>query len=280
MFKVGDVVEITGESDATGMLDFVKGRGYEVININCRHLNPLWVKIKDESEVEDWFHHSHFKLKGGTVEKKECLFKEGQVVWDDVYGRGAVSAVFPPSQTMSGQVQVEFDSAKGRKVRYTLDGKYQLEEGATYRTLFFSEPKIEAATEPVCGIESLFTQGDSVLCRVFGQGTVLSISEEDDDVHVEFKDGGTRNYTLGGKLYDLFPDEVVTLSTAKQAFTPTLKEGDVVIISCFKDRSDTSRFKIGVVEDETEEYIYTEGNNPWDKDGRDFYRLGEKINFK
>lgn len=207
MFKIGDVVEITAEAAATGMLDFVEGRGYEVISINCRHLNPLWVKVKDESGVEDWFHHSHFKLKEDTiVEKKECLFKEGQVVWDTSYGRGVVT------YSTEVQAQVKFDSQKEGNIWFTQEGVYQLGTAARNRTLFFSEPKIEAATEPL--------------------------------------------------------------------FEPTLKKGDVVIISRFKDWIIRENFKIGVVEEETEEFVYTTGDDPWDKYARDFYRLGEKINFK
>lgn len=206
MFKIGDVVEITVESDATGMLDFKKGEGYAVCDYRVAQAgtHTAQVYVYTESGKGDWYHCTHFKLKEDTiVEKKECLFKEGQTVYCSVFGKGVISSV----SLIDDEIHVEFSVITS--FNYDVNG---IIYGGTSRSLFFSPPVVTGATEPL--------------------------------------------------------------------FEPTLKSGDVVIISCFKDRSDTSRFKIGVVEDENEEFIYTEGDNPWDKGGRDFYRLGEKINFK
>lgn len=271
MFKIGDIVEIAEESDFTGMLDFKKGKAYEVEGVSD---TGHTVRVTDESGRTDWYHCTHFKLKEkekivetnlvfkvgdtlictetdrvdlsmhslttgkeyvvkgvwdnhkgvtvvgddgeevgvygfrfklkeGAVEKKECLFKKGQVVWDVVYGKGVVVEIADYS---SYPVIAHFSD---ETMTYTVDGKTYETHG---RTLFFSEPKIEAATKPV--------------------------------------------------------------------FEPMLKEGDVVIISCFRDRKDSSKFRLGVVEDETEDFVYTQGSDAWEKDARDFYRLGEKINFK
>ena len=138
MFKVGDIVEITEESSATGMLDFVDGKGYTVKAVDDT-TNALM--LLNESCVARWYHTAHFKLKEeAVVEKKECLFKEGQVVWDVVYGKGVVVDV---AEYSTYPVIARFYD---ETMAYTEDGRTFETHG---RTLYFSEPKIEAATEPL-----------------------------------------------------------------------------------------------------------------------------------
>ena len=138
MFKVGDIVEITEESSATGMLDFVDGKGYTVEAVDD---TTNAVMLLNESWVADWYHCAHFKLKEKSkVEKKECLFKEGQVVWDVVYGKGVVDEIV---DNLNYPVVVCFSD---EIMAYTADGRTFETHG---RTLYFSEPKIEAATEPL-----------------------------------------------------------------------------------------------------------------------------------
>ena len=138
MFKVGDIVEITEESSATGMLDFVDGKGYTVEAVD---VTKNAVMLLNESWVGDWYHCAHFKLKEKSkVEKKECLFKEGQVVWDVVYGKGVVDEI---ADNLNYPVVVCFSD---EIMAYTADGRTFETRG---RTLYFSEPKIEAATEPL-----------------------------------------------------------------------------------------------------------------------------------
>ena len=60
MFKVGDIVEITEESSATGMLDFVDGKGYTVKAV---YDTTNDVMLLNESGVARWYHCAHFKLK-------------------------------------------------------------------------------------------------------------------------------------------------------------------------------------------------------------------------
>lgn len=200
MFKIGDVVEITEESDATGMLDFKDGKGYKVIN---RHSHQE-ILLQDEGGHIDWYHGTHFKLKGDTiVEKKECLFKEGQVVWDVVYGKGKVVEI---AEYSIYPVVVQFSD---ETMAYSEDGKTYETHG---RTLFFSEPKIEAATEPL--FEPTLKEGDKVVCI---------------DKNIEFSSG---------------PTAVLTVIEEDEKFVETSEYGLM-------------------------------GKHRWD-----FYRLGEKINFK
>ena len=141
MFKVGDIVEITEESSATGMLDFVDGKGYTVEAVDD---TTNAVMLLNESWVARWYHCAHFRLKEGVkLEKKECLFKEGQVVWDLLKGKGVVKTSYHYVQ--SYPVKVVFED--GDYDYYTDDGKLEPEDKC--RRLFFSEPKIEAATEPL-----------------------------------------------------------------------------------------------------------------------------------
>ena len=202
MFKIGDIVEMTAEAAATGMLDFVEGGGYKVIDVYT--FSSPQIKLRDEGGKIGWLASSHFKPKEDTiVEKKECLFKEGQTVYCSVFGKGVISSV----SLIDDEIHVEFSGITS--FNYDVNG---IIYGGTSRSLFFSPPVVTGATEPL--------------------------------------------------------------------FEPTLKKGDVVIISRFKGWTIRENFKIGVVEEETEELVYTTGDDPWDKYARDFYRLGEKINFK
>lgn len=153
MFKIGDIVEITDESDATGMLDFVKGKGYTV-----ELYAGGMVNVVNESGKLGWYSKHHFKLK--EEKKVGTLFKEGQVVWDLRNGRGVVESVnvkdiYP--------IKVKFDlrDVDGYAVtdRYTADGRFVTTQ--TVRSLYFSEPKIEAATEPV--FEPVLKEGQPVI---------------------------------------------------------------------------------------------------------------------
>ena len=70
----------------------------------------------------------------------ESIFKEGQTVWCLIYGKGKVEQVDYYFTTYP--VGVVFDNEK--EGSYTKDGRFDL---SSARTLFFSEPKVEALTE-------------------------------------------------------------------------------------------------------------------------------------
>lgn len=73
-----------------------------------------------------------------TTETKADDFKVGDVVYCVMYGRGVVEEVCNSADMLG--VAVSFD--KGDFNWYTKDGRYNIELN---RTLFFSEPKIEAS---------------------------------------------------------------------------------------------------------------------------------------
>lgn len=73
-----------------------------------------------------------------TTETKADDFKVGDIVYCVMYGRGVVEEVCNSADMLG--VAVSFD--KGDFNWYTKDGRYNIELN---RTLFFSEPKIEAS---------------------------------------------------------------------------------------------------------------------------------------
>lgn len=200
MFKAGDVVEITEVSDATGMLDFKKGKGYTV-----ELYAGGMVNVVNESGKLGWYSKHHFKLKEKEEKKVETLFKEGQVVWDLRNGRGVVESVnvkdiYP--------VKVKFDlrDVAGYAVteRYTADGRFVTTQ--TVRSLYFSEPKIEAATEPV--FEPVLKEGDVIIAvDKNGERATLVLTVTGEDEHfvktVEYGVMGKQRwdfYRLGEKI--------------------------------------------------------------------------------
>ena len=147
MFKTGDVVEMTADAAATGLLDFVQGDGYKVIDVYT--FSSPQIKLREEGGKIGWYYQNHFKLKEDTiVEKKECLFKEGQVVWDLRNGRGVVEKI-TNDERYPVKVKLDLKDMDGDEITdyYMADGRYVKTQ--TIRSLYFSEPKIEAATEPL-----------------------------------------------------------------------------------------------------------------------------------
>ena len=70
-------------------------------------------------------------------EVKQDAFRVGDVVWDVAFGKGSVYKI---SEMAYYSIKVEFEN--GFEKSFTPDGKIHEESN---RTLFFSEPKIEAS---------------------------------------------------------------------------------------------------------------------------------------
>ena len=73
-------------------------------------------------------------------EVKQDAFRVGDVVWCLAYGKDVITKILELPYDCTFPVEVDFESVGN--IRYMLDGK--MDEGAQ-RTLFFSEPKIEAS---------------------------------------------------------------------------------------------------------------------------------------
>lgn len=208
MFKIGDIVEITDEADATGMLDFVKSNGYKVEAVDyngkdwCAHNIIL---LKDEFGKKDWYNVSHFKLKedGEQVSKTiETDFRVGQTVYDAAYGKGDVVDVKSSSPFPIG---VKFESSREGVGYFTADGKVLPE---SQRTLFFSPPTVSGATKPV--FVPTFKQGDILFAYgkeepVRGEmGRIIVSMEDENTVWDEYSVGWLKShwefYKLGEKI--------------------------------------------------------------------------------
>lgn len=72
-------------------------------------------------------------------EVKQDEFRVGDVVWDVVFGKGSVYEI---SEMDYYSIKVEFEFENGFEKSFTPDGRIREEFN---RTLFFSEPKIEAS---------------------------------------------------------------------------------------------------------------------------------------
>ena len=110
--------------------------------------------------------------------KGDCMFKVGQEVWCLIYGNGKVVAV---DQDDIYPVTVEFDNADSQY--YTRDGTYYVD---CNRTLFFSEPKIEAQEFP-----SKYAGKTVFLVNPCGSHGPFKITKEDADYM----------YTQGPRFY-------------------------------------------------------------------------------
>lgn len=89
------------------------------------------------------------------------MFKQGQVVWDVLKGKGIVKQCTAHADY---PVVVCFDN--GRGAHYTLDGKLYAQD--QYQSLYFSEPRVIAETEPP--FEPKLKKGDLVLA-VYNKGS-------------------------------------------------------------------------------------------------------------
>ena len=118
-------------------------------------------------------------------------FKVGQTVWCLLYGKGKVVKV---DNTDAYPITVEFDNVNCQC--YTYDGKYHVYYA---RTLFFSEPKIEAQEFP-----SKYAGKTVFLVDPCGSHGPFKITKEDADyIYIQ----GHRFYKEDYHIYIVEQDE-------------------------------------------------------------------------
>ena len=123
--------------------------------------------------------------------KGDCMFKVGQEVWCLLYGKGKVVKV---DNTDAYPITVEFDNVDCQC--YTYDGKYHV---YCTRTLFFSEPKIEAQEFP-----SKYAGKTVFLVDPCGSHGPFKITKEDADyIYIQ----GHRFYKEDYHIYIVEQDE-------------------------------------------------------------------------
>ena len=160
--NIGKIIK-TDANDNTFKVDF----GFDT----------FWVPICEESEKY---------VIDAEPKEVECKFEVGQTVWDVRFGKGTVTAV-SKAECDAYPVTVSFD-VHGK--RYTADGKYDLTD--VNATLYFSEPKIVAETEPPW--VRLFDANDTIVAmhRAIKHKIVVEVADE------------TRNAVIGDRG-DCFP---------------------------------------------------------------------------
>lgn len=134
--------------DTGGYSFLTKGKVYEVCEDVRYYACKFWYKDDDggymvsdfENDIEQF--EIVEEVKEDKQMNKESLFKVGDVVWDLIYGKGVVKRV--TSNNDSYPVTVKFDVDV--EDTFTQEGKRYIQQ-ASNRTLFFSEPKIEALKE-------------------------------------------------------------------------------------------------------------------------------------
>ena len=130
-------------------------------------------------------------------------FRVGDIVWCLIYGKGKVSSLMGSPECYTYPVGVCFENGDGNW--YTLDGK--LDEAGN-RTLFFSEPKIEASvTRPF--VPTLV--GKKVVVRYFDETwtrhPVVVTAETEEKIFT--KNGSDYKYDIV-EIYEVSSENLLT----------------------------------------------------------------------
>ena len=174
MFKIGDKVKFKKSSIDTGMIDATEEDVFTVLYVLQGHMI-----LTEMGECWNVGHFEHVKEEiMNNTEEQEIKWEVGQEVWCCAYGKGVVESV----SLIDDEIHVGFNRFNN-SFNYDVNG---IVYGGTSRTLFFSEPKIEAEKLPP---KKLFvptlTKGDVVLIKakekLFGEGTVRTVCGEVDD---------------------------------------------------------------------------------------------------
>ena len=136
-------------------------------------------------------------------EVKQDEFRVGDVVWCLRYGKGEVSSIMGNPEDYTYPVEVCFENGDGSW--YTLDGK--LDEMSN-RTLFFSEPKIEASvTRPF--VPTLV--GKRVVVRYFDETWTLHpvVVTAETEEKIFTKNGSTYKFDIV-EIYEVSSENLLT----------------------------------------------------------------------
>lgn len=175
MFKIGDKVKFKKSSLDSGMIDSDESCSNKVIAVCSK---GQWVKIYQNG----WpvmYHPNHFEhVKEETMntnEEQSINWEVGQEVWCLLRGKGQVN------QVGDSTISVWFD--KFGAWGYSKDGGFAVDSQYP-RTLFFSEPKIEAELfPPKKPFTPTLKKGDTVVVKhvTFKEAYVLTVDYEEED---------------------------------------------------------------------------------------------------
>ena len=169
MFKIGDRVKFKKSSINTDMIDATEEDVFTVLYVSQGHVML--------TEMGSWWNVGHFEhVKEGIMnntEEQEIKWEVGQEVWDVRYGKGIVDTLLAiPCQYPIGVV-----FADGGTASYTSKGLNRCTD--VYRSLFFSEPKIEAEKFPPKKLfVPAFQKGDVVAVKWADIVRILILEQE------------------------------------------------------------------------------------------------------
>jgi hypothetical protein len=265
-FKVGDKVVFCKSSLESGMIDAKEGKVFTV--------KSGGKSIVCLEELSGHYHITHFEH---YVEKEKEMEKKLAKVGDkirivaaefscDYYGNGDVLEVVA---THASWVDVLIGDDDHFHVYHT---EYEIVEDSQEDDFVFTEEHV----------------GMEVFCLLRGKGVISEVSKYYDyPVEVEFG-YTTDRYTSKGKIYDDHKNRVLFFSEPKveaerfppkKKFTPTLKEGDNVLL--WTSEGCLPLFVTVLKEEETKlYYMHTNGQKDYaSKDSIKIKSIGEEIKF-
>lgn len=208
-FKIGDKVKFKKSSLTTGMIDAKEDDVFTISQFSEEHWGCV-VKLFGVYGAVSVSHLEHVKEETlNSTEEQEIKWEVGQEVWDVRNGRGIVKS----TEYEGGYpIFVEFDLKEfgGENVAdcYTLDGRYAKTQ--TLRSLFFSEPKIEAEKfPPKKPFVPTLKQGDKVVMKLDDRICIVTIEKEgEDEIFIEQQVSGFRYMKKYIKVYK-FGEEII-----------------------------------------------------------------------
>lgn len=183
MFKIGDKVKFKKYSLDSGMVDATEDDVFMVVHINRSHEVQIQIWI---TSYPGWWNVGHFEhVKEEIVnntEEQEIKWEIGQEVFCLLRGKGVVRQIYNTGVYWSEGVDVYFGGHG--VIRFKFDGTI----GTGFnRSIFFSEPKIEAEKfPPKKPFVPVLKKGDVILVKSSGykEGIVRTVYEELEDIIV------------------------------------------------------------------------------------------------
>ena len=197
-FTVGDRVKFKKSSIDSGMIDATEDDVFVVESCHKEHWGDL-VKLFGMISTVNVNHLEYVKESAmNNTEEQEIKWEVGQEVWDVRYGKGIVDTLLAiPCQYPIGVV-----FADGGTASYTSKGLNRCTD--VYRSLFFSEPKIEAEKFPP---KKLFVptleKGDVVIVKWRGGTVQMLVLEEETEAQIKGDLGQVWDKTSDAKFYKL-----------------------------------------------------------------------------
>lgn len=196
-FNVGDRVKFRESSLASGMIDATEDDVFNISHI-AQSSKDVWIE-----EHLGWWSTEHIEhVKESTMtntdddmnntEEQEIKWEVGQEVFCCVFGKGTVIEI---SKNGPYPLRVSFEHEENTEEGYTMEGK--LFTAAKNRTLFFSDPKIEAEKFPP----------KKPFVPAFQKGDVIAVKRAD-TVQILILEQETERQVKGncGQVWDKDPD--------------------------------------------------------------------------